>query len=66
MTSRRVTCSSFPGNKADDFRTPIVTQMWTKIRSKLHARENARATLHPNKEFLNLKKKPSSDPELNA
>ena len=31
-------------------------QIWTKIRSILHAWENARATLHPNKENCKLKK----------
>ena len=31
-------------------------QIWTNKRSKLHARENARATLHPNKETFKLKK----------
>lgn len=31
-------------------------QIWAKIRSKLHARENAGATLHPNKEINKLKK----------
>ena len=32
-------------------------QIRAKIRSKLHARENARARLHPNKEFFQLKEK---------
>ena len=31
-------------------------QIWKKIRSKLNARENARARLHPNKENFELKK----------
>ena len=34
-------------------------QIWTKIRSKLHAQENAQATLHPNKEIFKLKKTPA-------
>ena len=50
-------CNSqlFSWNKAGDFRTPteFYAQIWTKIRSKQHARENARATLHPNKEISN-------------
>ena len=28
----------------------LLAQIWKKIRSKRHARENAGATLHPNKE----------------
>ena len=35
------------------------SQIWTKIRSKLHARENAQATLFPNKEIFKLKKTPA-------
>ena len=31
-------------------------KIWKKMRSMLHARENARATLHPNKEIFILKK----------
>ena len=54
MTLKRVTCNSFPWNKAEDFRTPSYAQIWTKIRWMLQARENARAKLHPNKEILKL------------
>ena len=59
MTLKRVTFNSFSWNKAGEFTTPIYAQIWTKIRSKLHARENARATLHPNKETFELKKNPA-------
>ena len=64
VTLKRVTCNSFPWNKAGDFRTPILCQIWTKVRSKLHVRENARASLHPNKEILKTQKNPSSEPDL--
>ena len=30
-------------------------QLWTKVRSKLHAQENAQATLRPNQEIFKLK-----------
>ena len=40
-------------------------EIWTRTRSKLHAQENARATLHQNKEFFKLKN-PSFEPELNV
>ena len=40
-------------------------QIWTKIRSTLHARKTARATLHSNKKICKLQKNPSSEPELN-
>ena len=48
-----MTFNSFPWNQAGDFRTPILCP---KIRSKLHARENVRGTLLPNKEIFKLKK----------
>ena len=34
------------------FRLQFYAQIWTKIRSMLHAQENARATLHPSKEIF--------------
>ena len=51
MTWKRVTCNSFSWNKAGNFRTPILCPNTEKKASKLHAREIARATLHPNKEI---------------
>ena len=57
VTLKRVTCNSFPWNKAEDFTTQIVCPNMEKIRSELNARENARATLHPNKEIFETKQK---------
>ena len=42
--------------RESDFRTPSLCPNMDKIRSKLHARENAQATLQPNKENFKLKK----------
>ena len=56
MTLKRVTSISFPWNKARDFRTPILFPNMDKTKMKLHARENAQATFHPNKEIFRLKK----------
>ena len=53
---KRVTCNSFPWNKAGDFRKPILCQNMDKYKiGAAHANARAIATLHPNKEILNLK-----------
>ena len=59
MTLKHVTWISFPWNKAAHLGQLFYVQIWTKIRSKLHAQENARATLHPNKGSFELKKTPA-------
>ena len=70
MTLKHVTYNSFPWNKAGDFRIFAILcpkwQMRTKIRSKLHARDNAQATLHPNKDIFKQKKHPALNQSLNA
>ena len=53
MTLKRVTCNSFPSFLLGH---QCYAEIWTKIRSKLHARENVQAKLHPNKENFKLKK----------
>ena len=55
----------FPGTKLGILGHQFYAQIWTQIRSKLHAQENARARLHPNKDIFKLKN-PSAKPTLNA
>lgn len=57
--------SLFLGTKLEILGHQFYAQLWTKIRSILHARESAQATLHPHKEIFKLKET-RSEPELNA
>ena len=63
VTLERAASNSFLGTKLGILGHQFYAQIWTKIRSMLHARENARATLHPNKDILKLKN-PISEPQL--
>ena len=54
------------GENGERARYTIYAQIWTKIRSMLHSRKTARATLHSNKKICKLQKNLSSEPELNA
>ena len=49
MTLKHVTCSSFPWNKAKDFRTPMFCPNMDKNKIDATRTELARATSHPNK-----------------
>ena len=59
MALKHATCNSFPWNKAGDFRTPILRPNMDTSKTEATRSGNARATLHPNKEILKLKKIPA-------
>ena len=63
MTSKLVTCNSFPWSKAKILKHQFFAQIWTKIRSKLHTREMHELRFIQIMKFLNSKN-PISEPEL--
>ena len=63
--SKLLYATLFLGTKLGILGHQFYAQVWTKIRLKLHAQENARAVTSKWGNFL-TKKKPSSELELNA
>ena len=55
VTLKCLTATLFLGTKLGILGYQFCAQIWTKIRAKLHARENARVTWHPIKEIFKLK-----------